>query len=167
MKKLFAVAALAVAVFAGTALAGLPISKVDKVAPTDEIFMDMATTAATKAVASKGKPCGAVIILNNAWKATGTANANGTAEQNAIAKSGLASLRNATVFTVNEPTTEAYNDICAFGADAVVFVNGRDAVVANGIYPAEAYDDAKIDSTRTLVPLKQMDFPDAAALLKK
>ena len=50
MKKIIALIAL-IAMFAvNSANAGVPITKVDKVAPTDEIFMDMAGTAAKKAV---------------------------------------------------------------------------------------------------------------------
>lgn len=169
MKKI-AVICAAVAVVVGgcvvSAFAGTPITKVDKIDPTDEIYMDMATTAASKSVASKGKPCGAVVILNRAWKGSGTANANGTAEQNAIAASRLPDLELATVYTVCEPTTEAYNDICKMGAEAVYFVVPRDVVIAKGIYPASAYDDSKIDSDVTPVPLKQMDYADAEKLVR-
>ena len=45
-------------------------------------------------------------------------------------------------------------------------MNGRDDVVAAGIYPASAYDDSKIDTTLTQVPLKQISFAEAASLLK-
>lgn len=166
MKKILACVALAATMVCGTLFAGVPISVVDKVAPTDEIYMDMACGAAKSAKAAKGLPCGAVVILNNAFRSSGTAKGNTTAEQAAIAKAGLPSLENATVYTVNEPTTEAYNDICRFGADCVYFVNPREAVVAKGIYPASAYDDSKIDSTLTQVPLKQMHYADAEALLK-
>lgn len=166
MKKAIFSLILTVAVICGAAFAAVPISKVDKVSPTDEIFMDMAVSAASKSLKAKGLPCGAVVILNNAFRAAGTASANTTAEQNAIAKAGLASLENATVFTVNEPTTEAYNDICRFGADAVVFVNPREKVIAAGVYPASAYDDTKIDSTATQVQMKQISYADAEALLK-
>ena len=155
-----------VALITVTAMAGVPITKVDKIAPTDEIYMDMATTGASKSVSQKGEPCGAVVSLNGAGKGSGTANTKGTAEQNAIAASNLASLNHAVIYTVNEPTTEAYNDICTFGADAIYFVNPREVVIAKGIYPASAYDDSKIDTTKTQVPLRQMSYPDAAALLK-
>lgn len=149
-----------------TAFAELPITKVDKIAPTEEIFMDMAVSTAKKAKQAKGLPCGAVVILNNAFRSAGTADATATAEQNAIAKAGLPNLENAIIFTVNEPTTEAYNDICHFGAESVVFVNGRDDVIAAGVYPASAYDDSKIDTTAARVPLKQISFAEASALLK-
>lgn len=156
-----------VAVLCGTALAGVPITKVDKVEPTHEMFMDMATTAARKSIAENGLPCGAVVILNGAWRSTGTAAEGGSsAEENAIAKSRRQNLANATIYTVNEPTTAAYNTICRYGVDAVYFVNSRADVVARGIYPASAYDDSKIDSTLTLVPMKQISYADAANLLK-
>jgi tRNA(Arg) A34 adenosine deaminase TadA len=167
MKKLFFIAAVLVTLLCGTALAGVPITKVDKVEPNDEMFMDMATTAARKSIADGGLPCGAVVILNGAWRSTGTAAEGGTsAEENAIAKSRRQSLKNATIYTVNEPTTAAYNTICRYGVDAVYFVNSRDKVVAKGIYPASAYDDNQIDSTLTLVPLNQINYADAADLLK-
>jgi tRNA(Arg) A34 adenosine deaminase TadA len=151
----------------GTALAGVPITTVDKVEPTDEIFMDMATTAARKSVAEGGLPCGAVVILNGAWRSTGTASEGGaSAEENAIAKSRRQSLSNATIFTVNEPTTSAYNTICRYGVDAVYFVNSRKSVIEKGIYPASAYNDSEIDSTLTLVPMMQITYEDASSLLK-
>lgn len=157
---------MALALTCNSLFAAVPISKVDKVSPTDEIYMDMAVSAASKSASAKGLPCGAVIILNNAFRSAGTATANATAEQNAIAKAGLPTLENATIFTVNEPTTEAYNDICKFGADAVVFVNARDKVIAAGVYSAEDYDDSKVDATVPAVPLKQIGYAEAEALLK-
>jgi tRNA(Arg) A34 adenosine deaminase TadA len=167
MKKLVLIAAILVAVLCGTALAGVPITKVDKVEPTDEMFMDMATTAARKSVADGGLPCGAVVILNGAWRSTGTAAEGGTsAEENAIAKSRRQSLHNASIYTVNEPTTAAYNTICRYGVDAVYFVNARKDVVARGIYPASAYDDSKIDTTLTQVKMIQLKYADAADILK-
>jgi tRNA(Arg) A34 adenosine deaminase TadA len=167
MKKLFIIAALVLAVLCGTAIAEVPITTVDKVEPTDEMFMDMATTAAKKSIAEEGLPCGAVVILNGAWRSTGTAAEGGSsAEENAIAKSRRQSLKNASIYTVNEPTTAAYNTICRYGVDAVYFVNSRDKVVAKGIYPASAYDDSKIDTTLTLVPLKQIKYAEAESLVK-
>lgn len=165
MKRIIATLALVIAL-AANAVAGLPITKVDKVEPTQEIFMDMAVTAASASKAKKGLPCGAVIILNNAWRSTGKAADGITAEQDAVAKARLSSLANAVVFTVNEPITEAYNDLCHFGAEAIYFVNPREKVIAAGIYPASAYDDSKIDSTVKAVPMTQMSFADAEALIK-
>lgn len=170
MKKLFALAAVVAAVAFGgamTAQAQVNITKVDKVDPTEQIFMDMATTAASKSVAQKGLPCGAVVILNRAWKGSGIADANGTAEQNAIAASRLKDLENADVYTVCEPTTEAYNEMCRMGANACYFAIPRQVVIEKGIYPAEAYNDSKIDTSLTPVPLNKLDFPEAEKLLKK
>ena len=75
MKKILTLIA-AVAIGA-IAFAQVNITKVDKVAPTDEIFMDMAVTAAQQAIASGQKAAGAVVILNGAWKATGTRHGRG------------------------------------------------------------------------------------------
>ena len=54
--KEFAVIAAAVAIVAAACapvvIAGIPITKVDKIDPTEEIYMDMACTAASKSVAS-------------------------------------------------------------------------------------------------------------------
>lgn len=165
MKKIF-LAMMATMVACCVLWAATPITKVDKISPTDEVYMDMATTAASKSVADNGKPCGAVVILNGAWKGSGIATEKGTAEQNAIAASRLRSLNNASVYTVCEPTTEVYLEICRLKADAVYFVVPRDKVIEKGIYPASAYDDSLVDSTVVAVPLKCMDYSDAAALVK-
>ena len=68
MKKKFmlAVAAVLVGVFAITA--GVNITKVDKVSPNDEMFMDMAVSVAKTAK----KPIGAVVVLNGALRSQGT-----------------------------------------------------------------------------------------------
>lgn len=147
--------------------AGVPITRVDKIAPTDEVFMDMAVTAAKKAVSSGQAPCGAVIILNGAWRATGIPSAPSTAEQTAIAKSRLQSLENATIYTTVEPTTEAYMDLCRLGANAVYFVVDRDSAIKAGIYPADAYDDTKIPADFKTTPLNQMPYNEATELVAK
>lgn len=166
MKKIFITFITLFTLITGTAIAGLPITKVDRVNPTDEIFIDMALSAAKSNVEQGGLPCGAVVILNGALRSSGKATATATAEENAIVSSRKKKLNMATIFTINEPTTEAYNAICRSGADAVVFVNSREDVIAKGVYPAEAYNDALIDSTLTKVPLHQMDFRDASTFLK-
>lgn len=164
MKKLLFISALLIAIVCGSA-AALTITKVDKVNPNDDEWIDMALTAAKSNVSEGGKPCGAVVVLNGALRSVGRANAK-TAEENAIATSRRKKLNDAVIYTVNEPTTEAYNAICRAGADAVVFVNSRDEVIAKGIYPAEAYDDAAIDSSLTPVPMNQISYPEAATFLK-
>ena len=164
MKKFFALLALA-ALVGLNSLAGVPITKVDKIAPTDEVFMDMAVTAAKKSMADGKAPCGAVVILNGAWRSTGTPSGTTTAEDSAISKSRRQTLSNSTIYTIVEPTTEAYNTICQLGADAVYFVIGRDEAVERGIYPASAYDDSKLQEGVQAVPLKQMPYGDASSLV--
>lgn len=165
MRKVFMIFAVMALMISTYAVAELPITKVDKVNPNDEIFMDMALTAAKESLKEGGLPCGAVVILNGALRSAGQPTDVATAEETAIATSRRKSLKNAVIYTINEPTTEVYNLICSKSADAIYFVNTRDVVVAKGIYPAEAYDDAKIDSTLTQVPMMQMDFREAASFI--
>lgn len=150
-----------------SAMAQAPITKVDNLSPTDEIFMDLAVTAAKKSINDKGAPCGAVIIENGAWRSTGIPDGNKTAEEVALEKSRRTSLKNASIYTVNEPTTKDYNALSAAGVDCIYFVNPRDAVVAAGIYPASAYDDSKIDASVTPAPMKCIPFAEASQLIKK
>lgn len=164
-KTIFLIAAIAIVMFTA-ARAAVPVDKVAKVKPADRVFMDMATTAAAKSVAEKGKPCGAVVIVNNAFKGTGTANESGTAEQNAVTASRLPNLSGAVVYTVCQPTSEAYNTLCRLGASAVYFAVPAETVIARGIYPASAYADAAVDTSLKPVPLRQMDYADAEALVK-
>lgn len=165
MKKTLFIFTLLIAIVAGTATA-LTITKVDKVSPNDDEWIDMALTAAKSNVDEGGKPCGAVVVLNGALRSVGRANANTTAEEAAISTARRKKLSNAVIYTVNEPTTEAYNAICRSGADAVVFVNSREEVIAKGVYPAEAYNDAQVDSTLIQVPMSQISYPEAATFLK-
>lgn len=165
MKKL-ALFAIALMAIVGTAIAALPITKVDRVNPTDEIFMEMALDEAKKNVETGGLPCGAAIVKSNRMISVGQSTEKATAEEAAIAMSKKKSLNFATIYTINEPTTAAYNAICKSGADAVVFVNSREDVIAAGVYPADAYNDALIDSSLTQVPMNQVENREATALLK-
>lgn len=165
MKKLVLLIIATVAVV-GTAIAALPITKVDRVNPTDEIFMEMALDQAKESVKEGGLPCGAAVIQSNRMLAVGQSTEKATAEEAAIAMTRKKKLSFATIFTVNEPTTEAYNAICRTGAEAVVFVNPREEVIAKGVYPAEAYNDSLVDSTLTKVPMSQMEYREAVSLLK-
>lgn len=168
MKKLIISLTLAVAAAAPmTATAEIPITKVDKIEPTDMVFMDMATGAAEASVKQKGAPDGAVIILNGAFRSSGRPSASETAIASAVAKSRLKSLKNATVYVVNEPVTSDYIALCRLGADAICFVNGRDAVIAAGIVPASEYDDSKIPADLKQVPLRAIEFPEAQKLVGK
>ncbi|MDE6397598.1 MAG: hypothetical protein K2K84_10035 [Muribaculaceae bacterium] len=131
----------------------------------DDMYMDMAVVTAKKAVRNGNKPTGAVIILNGVWRAEGTAKGDTPAELVAFANSRLTDLHNAKVYTVNEPTTETYNALVKAGVEGIIYANPRDAVIAAGIYPASAYDDSK--AVAGGVKPVQLNYPDAAALLKK
>jgi tRNA(Arg) A34 adenosine deaminase TadA len=166
MKKICLMFAMIAALFSSNAFAEVNITKVDRINPTDEVFMDMALTAARNSVENGGARCGAVVILNGAWRSTGLPSDTITAEENAIAKSRRKTLSNATIYTINEPTTQAYNAICRAGADAIYFVNSRDVVIEKGIYPAEAYNDDEIDTEVTQVPLNQIPFEEASKFIE-
>ena len=131
----------------------------------DDMYMDMAVVTAKKAVRNGNKPTGAVIILNGVWRAEGTAKGDKTAELVAFENSRLADLHNATVYTVNEPTTATYNALVEAGVQGIVYANPREAVVSAGIYPSSAYDDSK--AVAGGVKPVQFVYPDAEALLKK
>ncbi len=165
MKKLLFVFTLLIAMIAGTA-AAVSITKVDKVNPADDMWVDMALTTAKSSVDEGGKPCGAVLILNGALRSAGRATATASAEENAIATARKKKLGDAVIYTINEPTSEAYNAICRAGVESVVFINSRDEVIAKGIYPAEAYNDNLLDSTLVQVPMMQISYPEATTFLK-
>lgn len=164
MKKFLAIILAIVGI--GYAVNAYDITKVDKVKPTDSMFMDMAVTAANKSVASKTGPTGAVIILNNAWRSTGIPTAGKTAEQVAVEKSRLNSLANAIIFTVAEPTTEDINMLNAKGVEKIYFAIPRDKVIAKKVYPAEAYNDEALDTSVKQAPIMQIEFAEAEALYK-
>lgn len=151
----------------GLKASAVDITKVDKVLPSDEMFMDMAVTAAKKSMASNTGASGAVIILNGAWRATGTPEGEKTAEEAAFAKSRLTKLNNAVVYTINEPITEVINFLNSLGVDAIYFANPRQVVIAAGIYPATAYDDSQVDSSVKQAPIYWLPFDEAADLIAK
>ena len=166
MKKLLVFFLIAV-IGLGIKAQAIEITKVDKVMPADEMFMDMAVTAAKKSVASQTGASGAVIILNGAWRATGTPEGDKTAEESAFAKSRLSKLDNAIVYTINEPVTAVVNFLNSLGVEAIYFANPRQVVIAAGIYPASAYDDEAIDTALRQAPLYWLPFDDAADLIAK
>lgn len=167
MKKVVFLFLAMTALMTGTILAGIPIAKDDKISPVDEVWMDMAVGIARDNVKAGGIPCGSVVVLNGALKSVGEATEKATSVEVAIVTSRLRNLANAVIYTVNEPTAEAYNAVCKSGADAVYFANPKEEVIAAGVQPAEAYDESKLDSTLTQVPMKQISYSDASALLKK
>lgn len=148
------------------AFAQVNITKVDKVQPTDEIFMEMAVTAAQKAVADGLKPAGAVVILNGAWKGTGLPSEGSTPEENAIARTGRSNLSGAKIYTVNEPTAAALNAIMKAGVSAVYFVNSSAAAVSAGVNSADEYNSDLLNSDLTPVAVYQLTYAPAADLLK-
>ncbi len=158
---------LAALLLSAAAGAQVTLSPTEKATPGDEIFMDMAVTAATRATAAGLKPAGAVIIMNGAWKATGMPSATLTPEEDAINKTRRTSLDGACVYTVNRPTTAALNAMARAGVSQVVYVNPADSVVAAGVYPAEAYDPDGADTTLTPVPMFMMNYPPAAEILHR
>ncbi|MBE6318657.1 MAG: hypothetical protein E7081_06760 [Bacteroidales bacterium] len=166
MKKvMFLVVAMAT-FMSSFVMAEVPISKNDKVSPVDEIWMDMATGLAKDNKSEGGKPCGTVVVFNGALKSVGVAADGATSVEAAIISSRLGSLENAVIYTVNEPTAEAYNIICHSQADAVYFVNSKEDVIAAGVQPKEAYDESKLSPDLGKVPMKKMDYDAAASLLK-
>ena len=166
MKKVF-FAVVAMAIFVtGTMMASVEISKREKVSPVDEIWMDMAVTVAKVNVEEGGVPCGSVVVLNGRLQSSGQATEKATSVETAIAMSKMKTLRNAKIYTMNEPTIEAYNAACKAKVDAIYFVNPKEKVIAAGVQPVEAYDESKIDSTLTAIPVIQMDYEDAVMLLK-
>lgn len=165
MKKVFLILTI-LSIFTTSLFAGINISKDDKISPIDAIWMDMAVGIARDNVNEGGIPCGSVIVFNGALKSVGTATEKATSIETAIATSKLATLENAVIYTVNEPTSEAYNAICRAGADAVYFVNSKKDVIDAKIQSAKAYDESKLDSSLRQVTVIKMGFPDAAELLK-
>lgn len=144
----------------------LPVSAVDivvvdNVTSNDRMFMDMAISAANKSAADKGPLSGAVIILDGMWRSTGVPTAELTAEEVAYKRSRLQSLDNAVVFTLNEPTSAVVNMLNGLNVGAIYFVNGRNDVVAAGIYPASAYDDTIIDLSAGTPNLIRLVIPEA------
>lgn len=166
MKKIMFLLVAVATLVSNVMFAAVPISKNDKISPVDEIWMDMAVTVAKVNVEEGGIPCGSVVVFNGKLQSSGQATEKATSVETAIATSKLMTLENAVIYTVNEPTAEAYNAICKAKADAVYFVNPKEKVIAAGVQLADAYDESKLDSTLTQVPVKQMDYADAAALIK-
>lgn len=161
MKKFILSLLSAVALCAApAAMAQIEITKVDKVQPNDQIFMDMAVSAAKTSVADGGLPCGSVVILNGAWRSTGMPSNGITAEQVAINKSRAKSLANASIYTVVQPTTAAAEAIRNSGADAVYFVIPADVAVAKGIYKQSDYQ-----GDAPAVKMIQLPFDEATALV--
>ncbi len=161
MKNLIKTLFVVLALTAATAVsAQVEITKVDKIRPTEEVFMDMAVSAAKTSVADNGLPCGAVVILNGAWRATGMPSGEQTAEQVAINKSRTKSLANARIYTVVQPTAAAMKAIEASGIPTVYFVVSSADAVAAGIHSAQDYS-----GIRSEVKMVQIPFAEATSLV--
>ncbi len=145
------------------AVAQTQLSTTEKANPNDDTFIDMAVSAGKQAKAAGEKPCGTVVILNGAWKATGTPSATATAEENAISKSRLKSLKGARVYTVFEPTTRALVALTKAGADAVYYAVTSDDAVEAGIYKQEEY----VPSDSATIPAIWVDYIPALDLMAK
>lgn len=157
IKMLFAAALFAAA---PAASAQAVITNVDKIQPNEQVFMDMAVSAAKTSVADDGLPCGAVVILNGAWRSTGMPSNEQSAEQVAINKSRSKSLANAQIYTVVQPTSAACKAIAAAGTGAVYFAVPAADAIAAGIYKASDYEGGD-DS----VKMTQVPYSDADALV--
>lgn len=165
MKRIIIALALAIATIAQST-AQVEISRVDRVTPNDEIFMDMAVTVAQTAIAQKYKPAGAVVVLNGAWKSSGMAVGGLTCEEDALARTRRTTMPLAVVYTVNEPTTAAVDAMRQAQIETVYYVNPREAVIAAGLASADDY----APSTRTDLPaikVVRMDYAPASDLIKK
>lgn len=161
MKRIFA--AIAIAAMSAMAYAQVGISPTEKASPDDDTFIDMAVTAGKQAKASGEKPCGTVIILNGAWKATGTPTGDLTAEENAISKSRLGTLKGTRVYTVVEPTTRAAVALTKSGADVVYYAVTSDDAIEAGVYTAEDYAPSDSAKVRTV----WLDYIPALDLMSK
>lgn len=163
MKKIFMLLALLVTI---TATAQVEISRTERANPDDDVFMDMAVSVAQTSVAQGYKPCGAVVILNGAWRASGMPVGGKTAEQDALARTRRTTVPTASVYTVNEPTTEALDAMRAASVSTVYYVNPREDVISAGIYDAADYAPSQRDDLPQ-IKVVRIDYDPARALVGK
>ena len=149
-----------------TATAQVEISKTERANPDDDVFMDMAVSVAQTSVAQGYKHCGAVVILNGAWRASGMPVGGKTAEQDALARTRRTTVPGAAVYTVNEPTTEALDAMRAAQVSTVYYVNPREDVVAAGVYDADAYAPSQREDLPQ-IKVVRIDYAPARALVGK
>ena len=153
MKKILTSALLLTASVTPSVFAQIPVSRVEQYTPTDMVFLDMATDAAKENKSRGQNPSGAVIVINGEFRSSGRATGSVSAEEIAFKKSRLSSLKGATIYTVNEPTTAVYKFLC-------------DNNIGAGLATAADYNDASLPADMTKVPMFQIEFPDAGLLLK-
>lgn len=159
IKTLILAAALMASAVASAQTAGAS----EKITPDDQVFIDMAVSAAKTSVADGNEPCGAVLILNGAWRSTGMPSNGISPEEVAINKSRAKSLANAALYTVVQPTTAALNAIEKAGVGAVYYAIDAATAIQAGIYKAEDYDNAP----QLSIPMVQIPYAEANALIKK
>lgn len=135
--------------------AQVEITRTDKIQPDQQVFMDMAVSAAKTSVADQGLPCGAVVILNGAWRSTGMPSGEQSAEETAIRKSRTKSLANAQIYTVIQPTAAVMKAIADAGISTVYYaVSSADAIAAD-IHSAKDYEGEAVKLTLVQVPLDE------------
>jgi guanine deaminase len=124
--------------------------------------------------AGRGGPFGAVIVLGskvigegaNAVIATSdpTAHAEITAIRAACTEARAFSLVGATIFASSEPCPMCLAAIYWARIDRIVFAAGRAIAAAAGFDDAFFYDELSREPGARRVPMRQIDFPDAAVL---
>lgn len=135
--------------------AQVEITKTDKIQPDQQVFMDMAVSAAKTSVADQGLPCGAVVILNGAWRSTGMPSGEQSAEETAIRKSRTKSLSNAQLYTVVQPTATVMKAIADAGIPTVYYSVAAAEAIAAGIHSAKDYEGAAESINLVQVPLDE------------
>ena len=166
--RLAATLVMAVAGLAATAQTVVEQSRA--AAPREEMFLDMAVTAARKSLNDGGAPDGAVIVANGAWKATGVPTAGaagvhsvGSAVVNAIADLRGADAAKCVIYAINRPTAADVAAIASAGIPSVIYVNDADDVVAAGIANA---DDFVVKPGEGTVTLVRVANAEAASIVK-
>lgn len=136
-----------------SATAGVTVDRAAKLADGQQVYIDMAVSAAKTSVAEGSMPTGAVVILGGAWRGTGTAMDGRGAEATAIAKARTKTLGNAALYTMIQPTSAACIDIANSGIQQVFFIIPADQAVKAGIYRQADYDaPANVNLKMTQLP---------------
>lgn len=146
-----------------TAQAAVTVNRAAKLDEGQQVYIDMAVSAAKTSVAEGDLPTGAVVILGGAWRGTGTAMDGRGAEASAIAKARTKTLGNATLYTMIQPTAAACAEITKAGIQQVYFVIDADQAVKAGINKASdyaAYPDVSLTLTQLPYPAAQKVLSD-------
>lgn len=136
-----------------SASAGVTVNRAPKLDANQQVYIDMAVSAAKTSVAEGDMPTGAVVILGGAWRGTGTAMDGRGAEATAIAKARTKTLGNATLYTMIQPTSAACAEIAKSGIQQVYFVIDADQAIKAGIHKASDFTPAAdVNLTLTQLP---------------